>query len=236
MLLHLTDYLVEPSLSIFDNLEFLIRILLSAFLGILVGLERTKRQKEAGVRTHCIIACSAAVFMILSKYAFLDIGAVMGAKDSDPARIAAQIVSGISFLGAGVIFKNGNGIRGLTTAAGIWATAAIGMAVGAGMYWVGIIETVILMVAQFVLHLFPIGGDSLSVQKVSVSMKDDPNLLSQFEEFVAHNNGRIAESSIQAEDNMLSISVTIRIPEPIVYEEALSFLKNHPGVNRISVS
>lgn len=127
-------------------------------MGALVGLERTKRQKEAGIRTHCIIACAAAVFMILSKYAFVDPADVLGLAGADGARIAAQVVSGISFLGAGVIFKNGNSIRGLTTAAGIWATSAIGMAIGAGMYWVGLITTVIMMVAQVVLHRFPVAA------------------------------------------------------------------------------
>ena len=139
MLSGLTNYVPETALTVFDNLEFFIRIVLAAILGALVGLERSKRQKEAGVRTHCIIACTSALFMILSKYAFVDLVGVAGLRGADPARIAAQVVSGISFLGAGVIFKNGNSIRGLTTAAGMWGTAAVGMAIGAGMYWVGLI-------------------------------------------------------------------------------------------------
>ena len=130
MLSGLTNYLPETALTVFDNLEFFIRIVLAAILGALVGLERSKRQKEAGVRTHCIIACTSALFMILSKYAFVDLVGVDGLRGADPARIAAQVVSGISFLGAGVIFKNGNSIRGLTTAAGMWGTAAVGMAIG----------------------------------------------------------------------------------------------------------
>lgn len=132
MLSGLTNYVPETALTVFDNLEFFIRIVLAAILGALVGLERSKRQKEAGVRTHCIIACTSALFMILSKYAFVDLVGVNGLRGADPARIAAQVVSGISFLGAGVIFKNGNSIRGLTTAAGMWGTAAVGMAIGAG--------------------------------------------------------------------------------------------------------
>ena len=161
MLTGLGSYLPESTLTLYDNLEFLIRLLLSAGLGALVGLERSKRQKEAGVRTHCIIACTSALFMILSKYAFVDtaIGAD-GLRGADPARIAAQVVSGISFLGAGVIFKNGNSIRGLTTAAGMWGTAAIGMAVGAGMYWLGLIEAAILVAIQIILHRFPVGADA----------------------------------------------------------------------------
>ena len=111
MLSGLTNYLPETALTVFDNLEFFIRIVLAAILGALVGLDRSKLQKEAGVRTHCIIACTSALFMILSKYAFVDLVGVDGLRGADPARIAAQVVSGISFLGAGVIFKNGNSIR-----------------------------------------------------------------------------------------------------------------------------
>ena len=128
MLAGLSQYLPESTLTLFDNLEFFVRLLLSAALGALVGLERSKRQKEAGVRTHCIIACTSALFMILSKYAFMDLVDISGIRGADPARIAAQVVSGISFLGAGVIFKNGNSIRGLLPVCGarqpwVWPSA-----------------------------------------------------------------------------------------------------------------
>ena len=156
MLTGLSVYLPESLLTVFDNLEFLIRIVLAAILGAMVGLERTKQQKDAGIRTHCIVALTSAVFMILSKYAFIDVVALAGSKGADPSRIASQVVTGISFLGAGVIFKNANfAIKGLTTAAGMWATSAIGMAIGAGLYWVGLVGTAVLMCVQLVLHRFP---------------------------------------------------------------------------------
>mgnify|MGYP000481938659 CR=1 FL=1 len=91
MLSGLTNYLPESALTVFDNLEFFIRIVLAAALGALVGLERSKRQKEAGVRTHCIIACTSALFMILSKYSFIDVTTIDGLRGADPARIAAQV-------------------------------------------------------------------------------------------------------------------------------------------------
>ena len=124
--------LPELYLSTFDILEFLVRIVFAGILGGIIGYERTKRQKDAGIRTHCIIAVASATFMILSKYAFMDLALLadtIGSKGADPSRIASQVVTGISFLGAGVIFKNNRfSIRGLTTAAGIWATASLGMA------------------------------------------------------------------------------------------------------------
>lgn len=236
MLAGLSTYLPESILTLFDNLEFLIRLLLSAALGALVGLERSKRQKEAGVRTHCIIACTSALFMILSKYAFVDtaIGAD-GLRGADPARIAAQVVSGISFLGAGVIFKNGNSIRGLTTAAGMWGTAAIGMAVGAGMYWLGLIEAAILVAIQIVLHRFPVGADALTTQELLVEMEDTPELQAKFDALLQAHNGQVVESSLSRDEGYLRMEITVRLEPPITHDEALAFMKDNSGVRKVSV-
>ena len=235
MLTGLTEFLPEVTLTAYDNLEFFIRILLSAVLGALVGLERTKRQKEAGIRTHCIIACAAAVFMILSKYAFVDPADVLGTRGADGARIAAQVVSGISFLGAGVIFKNGHSSRGLTTAAGIWATSAIGMAIGAGMYWLGLITTVIMMVAQVVLHRFPVAGDAAVTQELAVSMADTPELHQALTRLLNDHGGCVTDSALSRDDVHIAMELTVRLAEPITYEEALRFMQEHPGVERLSV-
>ena len=236
MLSGLTGFLPESILMWSDNLEFLIRLLLSAGLGALVGLERSKRQKEAGVRTHCIIACTSALFMILSKYAFVDVAVgVDGLRGADPARIAAQVVSGISFLGAGVIFKNGNSIRGLTTAAGMWGTAAIGMAVGAGMYWLGFSEAAILVAIQVILHRFPVGADALTTQEILVEMADTAELQQRFDVLLARHRGQVVESSLSREDGFLRMELTVRLEPPITHDEALAFMKENAGVRRLSV-
>ncbi len=125
------------------QLIFLLRVLLAGGLGIIIGIERNRRQKEAGMATHFIVGCAAALFTMISM-SLADIG--------DGERIAAQIVSGISFLCAGVIFFRRENLRGLTTAAGIWATAAIGMAVGAGMPIVAASSTVLILGIQMFLH------------------------------------------------------------------------------------
>lgn len=147
----------------FVILDFVIRVVVATVCGALLGVERTKRFKEAGIRTHCVVAAASAVFMLLSKYAFADLGV-----DTDASRIASQVVSGISFLGAGAIFRNGNIVRGLTTAAGIWATAAIGMAVGSGMYFLGIFLTVLILIVQLLMHKFRIGYDTLESVKITL--------------------------------------------------------------------
>ena len=110
------------------TLSFILRIIVAGLLGGLIGLEREIRAKEAGLRTHFIVALGSALFMIISQYAFTG--------RFDAARVAAQVVSGIGFIGAGVIIFQKNVVRGVTTAAGLWVAAAIGLACGAGMYLV----------------------------------------------------------------------------------------------------
>ena len=126
--------------------KYLLVILLSVILGFLIGLERKTRAKEAGVRTHTIVCFGACLLMIISKYDF-------SGESADDARVAAQIVSGIGFIGAGMIVYRKNAVHGLTTAAGVLATAGIGMACGAGLYFVAVGGTAIMILVQCVLHI-----------------------------------------------------------------------------------
>ena len=139
------------SYVMWKQLEFLLRIGIAGACGAVIGYERKNRNKEAGIRTHLIVAMGAALIMIVSKYGFDDI---LGLKVMalDPSRIAAQIVTGVGFLGAGMIFMRRNMISGLTTAAGIWATSGIGMAIGSGLYLIGIVTTVLIVLIQIILH------------------------------------------------------------------------------------
>ena len=128
------------------QVELIIRLLVAGVCGCLIGYERKNRNKEAGIRTHIIVAIASCLMMEISKFGFGDVG------DFDGARLAAQVVSGIGFLGAGMIFVHKNSVKGLTTAAGVWATSGIGMAIGAGMYVIGIVTTVIIFLFQIILH------------------------------------------------------------------------------------
>lgn len=135
------------------QLILLCRVVVAGICGSVIGLERSNRSKSAGVRTHCIVAIGAALMMVISKYGFSDTPTgEIGMRGADGARIAAQVVSGIGFLGAGMIFVHKNSITGLTTAAGIWATSGIGLAIGAGMYVLGILSMLTIMAAQVVFH------------------------------------------------------------------------------------
>lgn len=125
------------------TLEMVFKIILAAVLGMAIGAEREHRHRSAGLRTYTIVAIGSALFTILSIYGFQAIGGPLGSYD--PSRIAGQIVVGIGFIGAGMIILRENKIEGLTTAAGLWATAAIGMAVGLGFYFVAIFVTALIL-------------------------------------------------------------------------------------------
>jgi putative Mg2+ transporter-C (MgtC) family protein len=134
--------------------EALLRLVLAAALGAAIGVERELRERGAGLRTHLLVALGSALFTIVSAYgfhAFLSSGASV--VRADPTRIAAQIVTGIGFLGAGAIIRQGLSVRGLTTAATLWVVAAIGLAVGAGYYSGGLITTAVVLVALWPLRL-----------------------------------------------------------------------------------
>lgn len=125
-----------------SNSNILFRLLLSTVLGGLLGLERESRKQNAGLRTHMVICAGSCLLMLISIYipqTFSDY------RNVDPGRIAAQVVSGIGFLGAGAIFRLGANTHGLTTAATIWAVAAVGLATGAGMYEAAVIVTLLLL-------------------------------------------------------------------------------------------
>jgi putative Mg2+ transporter-C (MgtC) family protein len=142
------------SLPTLDSWEVLLRLALAAVLGAAIGFERELREREAGLRTHLLVSLGSALFTIVSAYgfhAFLTSGASV--VRADPTRIAAQIVTGIGFLGAGAIIRQGLSVRGLTTAATLWVVAAIGLAAGAGYYSAAVITTVLVLVSLWPLRI-----------------------------------------------------------------------------------
>ncbi len=130
------------------ELRHILSILLACICGLLIGYERKARNKQAGVKTHIIVCLTSALMMIISKEAFLD------TPGNDTSRVAAQIVSGISFIGGGIIFMRDKKISGLTTAAGIWATSGIGMAIGGGFWFFGVVCSAFVMLIQWLTHDF----------------------------------------------------------------------------------
>lgn len=154
------------------NVDFMLRLLVAGILGAIIGLDREYRAKEAGYRTHLLVSLGSALIMIVSQYGFQEI-IKENSVTLDPSRVAAQVVSGIGFIGAGTIILQKQIVRGLTTAAGIWATAGIGLAVGAGMYAIGIATTVLTLIGlELLSYIFKSVGMKSSMIAFSTNNKD----------------------------------------------------------------
>ena len=136
------------------ELELILRLLTAIALGGAIGLEREYRAKEAGLRTHFLVALGSCLFMIISIYGFHDIVSSDLSTSFDPSRIASQVVTGIGFIGAGTIIFQKHVIKGLTTASGLWVTSAIGLACGTGMYHIAIATTLLVLMCLEALNFF----------------------------------------------------------------------------------
>ena len=231
--------LMNNNYTLFQYGEMILRLLAACLCGAIIGFERTKRNKEAGIRTHVIVSCAAALIMLVSKYGFADLvnesGSILGSRGADPARIAAQAITGVSFIGAGVIFHNGNAVKGLTTAAGLWATAAIGLTIGSGLYILGAAATIIIAIIQFVMHKIAIGPDGLFTSKIKFSVKNSDEFRSSFREYIESIHATVIESSIKFDsEGFVIYNLTIRTPNEVTIEELSSFLESKSTVKNVS--
>jgi putative Mg2+ transporter-C (MgtC) family protein len=164
---------VISQLFIFRDIDFITvaRVTLAFVLGGVVGFERERVQRPAGLRTHMLVAAGSACFTVASVYGFEGMGTVR-----DPARLAAQIITGIGFLGAGTIFRTGSTVRGLTTASSIWITASIGVVAGLGMLWLALFTTMLTWFALYVLKTAEIRrktGSSAGEPSIRGNVNDD---------------------------------------------------------------
>ncbi|MBR6305474.1 MAG: MgtC/SapB family protein [Bacteroidales bacterium] len=174
------------------------RLVAAGLMGGFIGLERELRSKEAGVRTHFIVALGSALFMIISQFAF-------EGRQHDAARVAAQVVSGIGFIGAGVIIFQKNAVRGVTTAAGLWVAAAIGLACGGGMYSVAIAATLLTVLVLEMMHFVNL---HLSEKSVDITLSPDkPYDIPELPERLKKENIKVDTYSIQGGKVRLSIRV-----------------------------
>lgn len=176
--------------------EFALRLVIAGVLGGVIGWDREYRAKEAGLRTHFLVSLGSALIMIVSQHAFADVIGKSGI-GLDPSRVAAQVVSGIGFIGAGTILINKQFVRGLTTAAGLWATAGIGLSIGGGMYWVGVCATLLTLVGlEFLTLVFRNVGEHSSLLVFSTT--DRENLKRVTNELFLRNY-RISSYDVQKE-------------------------------------
>ena len=214
-------------MNLFDvrQLYYIARIVIAGICGIFIGLERKNRSKEAGIRTHFIVACASALMMVISKYGFGDIvSGTVGSKGADGARLAAQVVSGIGFLGAGMIFVHKNTVTGLTTAAGIWATSGVGLAVGAGMYVVGIATSALIIVAQIVLHKNFRWMKHSKSKKLVVNGVTDVQYQQNLTELLKKEGITVCDVYIEKDDDGYNYTFIIEIPDDVYEQDIISVI------------
>lgn len=186
--------------------DYIIRLLLAAVLGGVIGLEREYHAKEAGFRTHVLVAVGSALFMLISQYGF---DAFLGVKSVsfDPSRIASQVVTGIGFIGAGTIIFQKKFIRGLTTAAGIWVTGAIGLACGCGMYFIAAVTTAIVILVLSIINYF---FKKLTFRHISIVFScSEQTQIEKILNNLKTDNIVIKECSIEKQSNYI-VSLEIR--------------------------
>lgn len=225
--------------------EFILRIVVAGIFGGLIGFEREFRSKEAGLRTHFLVALGSALFMIISQYGFEGVQAGR----FDVSRVAAQVVTGIGFIGAGIIIFQKNAVRGLTTAAGLWVTAAIGLGCGGGMYLLsGIAALLVLIVLEVVHYLLPqFGEKSVTLKIAAVSKEALIAAIDSFRERKIHVSSYsvkvVEDRSALREDlpencttgRIFKASVDIRVRHENYVAILSKLLDDTPGVNLLGI-
>lgn len=220
-----------------SNTEIITRLLLAATLGSFVGIERERLLWAAGLRTHMLVCVGAALIMIVSAFGFSDI---LGTHNVvlDPSRIAAQVVSGIGFLGAGTILLKGEVIRGLTTAASLWSVAAIGLAIGGGLYVPAIATTVvILIILAGVKPLEEHFRARMGVKTIKLTADRRQVSIEVIREAAGLRASRVQQFVVQPADDGLTDEVEVafvRLSRQSV-EEIASKLRQQPGVRQVRV-
>lgn len=210
------------------ELVYMLRIISASVCGGLIGLEREFRYKGAGVRTHLIVSMSAALMTVLSKYGFSDV--VGGGVNVDASRVAAGVVCAIGFLGAGVIFFRRDIVSGVTTAAGLWATVGIGIAIGAGWYFTGVTTTLLILLFQMLLHHKSVLVRAQKTGVIVFHMSED-NVKETMDQRLAHLVERTSEMRLRRlEDGQVEIYCEAVFSAECSPEDLVRILKELPEI------
>ncbi|MDO3379506.1 MgtC/SapB family protein [Geoalkalibacter halelectricus] len=221
------------------ELAVLLKILLAAVGGGLIGIERERHGRPAGLRTHLLVAVGACLMMIVSESFYLKYGgleAEMTATRLDPARVAAQIVTGIGFIGAGVIIKEGLAVRGLTTAASLWLVAGLGMAFGAGLIWPGMVATAVALFGLVVLKRFEPSIPKDRYLHLTLTTDRVPDVYPEIERTLCEKKMiiRALGSTIDLESQTTVYRLTLTQHGTRVSRDLASILSELPGIRKIT--
>ncbi|SDX75248.1 MgtC/SapB family protein [Paenibacillus sp. CF384] len=227
----------DPSIWQISYLELTIRLVLALFLGGLIGLERELGGHSAGFRTHILVCLGSAAIVLLSMYGFAEFASDPNVR-LDPARLAAQVISGIGFLGAGTILRTGITVSGLTTAASLWVVAAIGLTAGAGFYYGSAVLTLLVVVSLFFLNKFE-KKFSRTKRKQDLVMKinKDSSSLNQVVTQLHHFGIQISKIIVENEEaaqgdsgEMLIVRMQVKLNYKKRFEEVIVCLASIEGV------
>ncbi|MDU2197248.1 MAG: MgtC/SapB family protein [Peptostreptococcaceae bacterium] len=217
------------------QLEYIVRVLVAGFCGAMIGYERKNKLKEAGIRTHFIVALTSALIIIISKYGFYDIVGTPGI-GLDPARVAAQVVSGVGFLGAGLIFIRNQSISGLTTAAGMWATAGIGLAIGCGLYLLGIVSSIIILIAQFLLHRSRWWIRLPIAEQLLIKIRNTDDSVTYIEEKLKNDRIDIINMKVNNLDEFfLEVTIYAKLPKGYNKTNLIKLFNDNPLIKSLEV-
>lgn len=224
--------------------EVMVRLLATVVLCGLIGLERETRDQAAGFRTHILLGLGAALFTLVSAYGFPEF--TRAALESggrgvqfDPTRIAAQVVTGVGFLGAGAIIRRGLDVRGLTTAASLWAAAAIGLASGAGFYFGAAATTAVVLAALYLLRgvrVYVVSRFQNTFGVLGVHFTDRGAEISRVVEIIEGHEVRIRSTDAEIEDGRASYEIQLRIPPNRPVQEMLAEISALPDVDRVQIT
>jgi putative Mg2+ transporter-C (MgtC) family protein len=219
-----------------SEIQIILRILVGAALGAVVGFERERQDQPAGLRTHMILVIGATLAMVLS----VNLGYLHSrpGSDADPARLAAQVISGIGFLGAGAILRYGFNVKGLTTATSLWTMAIVGMAVGAGYYLVGVITTGLMLLVLTVLNILENRFVRTSITRyISIEVNYHKGVVKSIRHIVQELSDNLISFTIQkhVKDKRLRIQVVARISRDQTLEELVDHLSDVEGVRHLKV-
>lgn len=210
------------------------RLFLAALLGGLVGLDRENKKRAAGLRTHVLVSLGSALVMITSAYIFEQ---YYGLTNMDPARLGAQVISGIGFLGAGTIIKQGTTVKGLTTAASLWAVACIGLATGIGFYTAAILAGIVVFITLVLLSKFEKVFRSKSDTELDISMKlqNKPGKLGEMATAIGKLGVQIIGVNIEdEEEDCLIVQFTLNLSKNNDAKDVLANINAIPGVRLVS--
>ncbi len=224
--------------------EVVVRLLATAILCGLIGLERETRDQSAGFRTHILLGLGAALFTLVSAYGFPEFtrAALEGGGRGvqfDPTRIAAQVVTGVGFLGAGAIIRRGVDVRGLTTAASLWTAAAIGLASGAGYYFGAAATTAVVLVALYLLRgvrVYVVSRFRTAFGVLGVQFAGTGAEVSDVTRILEGRGVRIRSTDAAIEGGRASYEIQLRIPPGRSINEVLAEISALPNVRRVSIT